>query len=167
MQKNKKEKLEQNKTEEPMGLLQRSLLTGFVGGILWSMISAFMYYFNFMDLSARHYLLRSWNRAGWTDTWLGEAVSILLVGLLSIGVALLYYILLKKVNSLWAGVVFGMVLWVVIFYIATPIFPNIPTVEELNLDTIVSSFCIYILYGTFIGYSISYDYHETGLKKSE
>ncbi|MFC3039040.1 YqhR family membrane protein [Virgibacillus xinjiangensis] len=167
MQKNKKEKLEQNKMEEPMGLLPRSLLTGFIGGIFWSFIGFIMYYFNFTELSSKHYLLRSWNRSGWTDTWLGEALSILLVGLLSIVVALVYYMLLKKVNSLWAGAAYGIILWVVINYIATPIFENIPPANELSLETIISSLCLYILYGTFIGYSISYDYHETQLKKSD
>lgn len=55
---------------------------------------------------------------------------------------------------------YGIVLWVILFYILQPIFPNIPSLHELDKDTIITTLCLFIVYGTFIGYSISYDYHE-------
>ncbi len=47
------------------------------------------------------------------------------------------------------------------FYLLQPVFPNIPPLTDLNMYTIVSTICLYILYGTFVGYSISYDYNDT------
>ncbi|WP_085991927.1 YqhR family membrane protein [Oceanobacillus senegalensis] len=160
-------KLEQNKrNEEQMSILARSLLTGFIGGIFWSTVGVFLYYFNFSELSPKAFLLRSWLRTDWTSGWLGDLVSIILVGLLSLATALIYYGTLRKVNSMWVGALYGIVLWGIIFYLFQPIFTNVPGVFDLKTDTIVTTLCIYILYGTFIGYSISYDYHDMKMQES-
>ncbi|MBY7143394.1 hypothetical protein KFZ56_10105 [Virgibacillus sp. NKC19-3] len=157
---------EKNRTgEDPQSILPRSLLTGFIGGLLWGVIGVIMYYFNFSEVSIKSYLLRSWTTATWTDTWLGDIVSILLVSVISILSAFIYYGLFKKINSMWFGIAYGIILWGIVFYVFQPIFPNVPPVTDLNANTIVSTICLYTLYGTFIGYSISYDYHDTKLKK--
>ncbi|MFS0672787.1 YqhR family membrane protein [Ornithinibacillus sp. 179-J 7C1 HS] len=159
-------KLEQNKQEESSTFLGRSLLTGFIGGIIASLLGLFMYYFNFMEVSAKSFLLRSWTTARWTDTWLGELVTIVLIGIISIGVALIYYGVFKKIYSIWMGVVYGIILWAIVFFVLQPIFVNVPSVSELELKSIISTICLYILYGTFIGYSISFDYHDSILSKT-
>lgn len=159
-------RFEQNKQEEPMSIVSRSLLTGFIGGLLWSFFGVVMYYFNFSEVAPKSYLINSWITADWTVGWLGTISSIIMVGVLSLLTAFMYYILFKKINSLWMGVGYGIILWGIVFYVIQPVFPNIPNLIELNRYTIVSTICLYILYGTFIGYSISYDYHDT-IRKSE
>ncbi|GGB62015.1 hypothetical protein GCM10011409_44010 [Lentibacillus populi] len=158
-------KMEQTKRDKPMSILPRSLFTGFIGGLIWSTFGVIMYYFNFSEVAPKTFVLRSWLKAGWTNSWLGEIVSVLLLGLLSILTAFVYYGLFKKANSLWFAAGFGVVLWAIIFYVLQPIFGNVPPVADLNRDTIVSTICLFILYGTFIGYSISYDYHDTIVKE--
>ncbi|SFA71575.1 Conserved membrane protein YqhR [Lentibacillus halodurans] len=158
---NQDKRLEQHKQEEPVSLLSRSLLTGFIGGLLGGFFGVVLYYFNFSEVAPKSYLLRSWLTAGWIDTWLGTVLSILMIGILSLLTAFIYFVLLKKVNSLWMGAAYGLVLWFIVFYVIQPIFPNIPHLTDFSGDTIVSTICLYILYGTFIGYSISYDYNET------
>jgi hypothetical protein len=160
-------KLEQNKVEDTSTFLGRSLLTGFIGGVLAGLLGLFLYYFNFMEVSAKSYVLRSWNTAGWTDTWLGELLTIFIIGILSIGVALVYYGIFKKINSLWIGIAYGLILWAIVFFVLQPIFTNVPNLGEMETKTIVSTICLYILYGTFIGYSISFDYHDTVIRRKE
>ncbi|WLR46297.1 YqhR family membrane protein [Halobacillus litoralis] len=58
------------------------------------------------------------------------------------------------------GVFYGIGLWAIVYFLLTPIFPAIPTFMELNSDTWVTTGCLFILYGVFIGYSISYEYRE-------
>ncbi|MGJ9456943.1 YqhR family membrane protein [Oceanobacillus sp. CF4.6] len=152
-------------TEEQLSIFSRALLTGFIGGILWSSIGSLMYYFNFSEVSPKSFLLKSWLDASWTDGWLGVIITILLAGILSIMAALIYYGLFKKINSMWMGLLYGVILWVIIFYIMQPIFPNIPRLIDLTYNTIVSTLCLFILYGTFIGYSISYDYHDMKIRE--
>ncbi|MFC4558787.1 YqhR family membrane protein [Virgibacillus kekensis] len=154
------EKLEQNKQEKPRSLVTRSLITGFVGGLFWGAIGVVLYFFNFSEVSPKSYLIRSWVTADWTDNWLGNILSIVMVGVISLLTSFIYFGLFKKINSIWMGVGYGLILWVLVFYILQPIFPNIPDLLELNRYTIVSTLCLFTLYGTFIGYSISYDYHD-------
>ena len=164
---NRDKRLEQNKQEEPISILSRSLLTGFIGGLLGGFFGVVLYFFNFSEVAPESYLLRSWLTAGWIDSWLGTVMSILMIGVISLLTAFIYFVLFKKVNSLWMGCAYGVVLWFIVFYIIQPIFPNIPPLAELNINTIVSTICLYILYGTFIGYSISYDYNDTLYKGKE
>lgn len=159
-------KLEQNKKEASIAILPRSLLTGFIGGILWSAIGTFMYYFNFSEIAPRFFVLRSWTKAEWADSWLGDVISILLIGAISILTALIYYGLFRKINNMWAGVAYGVVLWAIVFYLLQPIFTNIPTVADLKSSTIISTLSLYVIYGTFIGYSISYDYEDSRLNNN-
>jgi hypothetical protein len=159
-----KQQSNQGKTEERLSLLSRALLTGFIGGILWSSIGSLMYYFNFSEVAPKSFLLKSWLDASWTDRWLGVIIAILLAGVISILPALIYYGLFKKINSMWMGVLYGVVLWVIIFYLMQPIFTNIPQLIDLSYNTIISTICLFILYGTFIGYSLSYDYHDMKMR---
>lgn len=161
------EQLEQNKREEPVSVLSRSLLTGFIGGLIGGFFGVVLYYFNFSEVAPKSYVLRSWLTAEWIDTWLGTVLSIVMIALLSLATAFSYFLLFKKINSLWMGAAYGVVLWFVVFYIIQPIFPNIPHLTDMNSDTRVSTLCLYLLYGTFIGYSISYDYNETKVREEK
>ncbi|WP_174613780.1 YqhR family membrane protein [Virgibacillus ihumii] len=164
--KNDKE-LSQNKQEKPMSVTAKSLVTGFAGGLIWSTLGLIMYFFSFSEVAPRSFVLRSWNTAEWTSGWLGNILSIIIVGILSLISAFIYYGLFRKINTLWMGAVFGVVLWVIIFFILQPVYPNVPDLVNLNSYTIVSTICLFILYGTFIGYSISYDYADTVKKDDE
>lgn len=62
---------------------------------------------------------------------------------------------------MWVGIIYGFILWVILFILFHPIFNDIPAVMEWSMNTWVTTICLFILYGTFIGYSISYDYMDS------
>src|SRR5699024_9012112 len=136
----------------------KALLTGFIGGILAGTFGFIIYYFNISKVSPRSFVLTSWNDASWTEGKLGILLSIILIGLLSIVVSFIYFLLFKKVKSIWMGLVYGLLLWGIVFYLLQPIFTDVAPLTELNSSTIISTVCLYILYSVFIGYTISYDY---------
>ncbi|MGM8365110.1 YqhR family membrane protein [Virgibacillus sp. W0181] len=142
-------------------LLKRSIITGIFAGLFWGSIGVFLYYFNFSEVSPASFLVRPWISEAWTDKWIGDIASVLLTGIVSILSAIVYYSLLKKQNKIWVGVLYGIILWGVIFYLLQPVFTNIPALKEMSKETITSTICLFILYGTFIGYSISYDYFDS------
>ncbi|GAB3791406.1 YqhR family membrane protein [Virgibacillus kimchii] len=158
---------EQNKREEPLSLITRAMITGFTGGITAGIAGLIMYYFNFTEVSPKSFVLRSWIRAPWVEGWLGDAITIIIIGLLSLLIAFIFYITLRKVYTIWTGVIFGIILWGIIFFVLHPLFPNIPIFTDLEINTLVSTACLFILYGTFIGYSIAYDYHDTKEKENK
>ncbi|WP_042223478.1 YqhR family membrane protein [Oceanobacillus manasiensis] len=156
--------LDQNKREEPLTLLSRSAITGFVGGVFWGLLATLLAYFNFTEVAPKAYVLRSWTTASWTNGWLGTVITILILGGISILVAFIYYLFMRKINTMWMGVAYGAILWGIVFFVLEPIFTNIKPIRELNQETIVTTICLYVLYGTFIGYSLSYDYHDKVMK---
>lgn len=142
-------------------ILKRAIVTGFVGGILAGLMAIFMYYFNFAEVHPKHYLLTSWIDDTWAQRWIGDVVSVILIGFLSIIVALIYFLIFKKIYAMWVAGLFGLVMWGIVFFMLQPLFTNIQPLTKLSQDTIISTICLFLLYGVFIGYSISYDYIDT------
>ncbi|MFD1335495.1 YqhR family membrane protein [Oceanobacillus iheyensis] len=160
MSSTKQKQNQSNQSVDQVTILTRSLTTGFVGGILWSFVASLFYFFNFMEVSPKSFLLTSWVNAGWTDKWLGNFFTVIIAGIVSVVFAFLYYVLLKKVFSLWVSILFGIAVWAIVFFVFQPLFPNVPHITELSLNTWVTTICVFILYGTFVGYSISYNYED-------
>lgn len=159
-------KLEQNHTEKPMSFMMMTVLTGLIGGILWSGVGYLTHVFNFTEIPANT-ILEPWTIGEWKDGWLGIMISILLMGVISIVAALIYYAVLKRFNSIWIGIGYGIVLFLLVFLVLNPIFPGIPPFGELKRNTIITSLCLYILYGVFVGYSISYENSEIKKQKQK
>ncbi|SET61578.1 Conserved membrane protein YqhR [Salinibacillus kushneri] len=154
----KKEKLEQNEHEKPMSLLQKALLTGFIGGIFWGLLGSLAYYFHFSEISHATFTLRSFWQANWTAGLTGEMVSVLLIGVFSILIAYIYYLLFKKREGMIPGILYGIAIWFIFMYFFNPMFVAVPSIADMNIDTVITTICLLILYGTFIGYSISFEY---------
>lgn len=149
-------KLEQNKNEKPLSHLSKVMIIGFFGGIFWSFIGYIAYYFNFTELGPS-LILQPWAIGDWKNETIGQWIGIIVIGIISIGAALLYNVFLKNTQKIWPGILFGVALWAIVFYILNPIFPNLESVREFSINTIITTICLYILYGVFVGYSISYD----------
>ncbi|WP_445612685.1 YqhR family membrane protein [Geobacillus sp. YF-1] len=151
--------LEQEKTERPMTLIQKTIIIGFVGGVFWSLIGYLAYFFNFSDISPNMILI-PWVAGDWKYGKAGNYAAVVLIGILSIGAALLYYALLRNVRGMWAGMVYGAGLWAVVFYLFHPLFFHVQPVAKLDANTVITTLCLYILYGVFVGYSISFEAQE-------
>jgi hypothetical protein len=152
-------RLEQNQSEKPLSFLATVMVTGFIGGVFWSGIAYICYLFSFTKIEP-NIIFEPWAVGNWKEKWIGIVLSILAYGIISIGVALAYYILLRKTKSMWIGVGYGLALFLVVFLILTPLFPSIKSFTSIDIYTLITTACIYILYGVFIGYSISYEENE-------
>jgi hypothetical protein len=137
------------------------IITGFIGGVLWSTVAWLAYFFHFTDLSVADFILRSWVWMPWADSWAGELVSILLVGILSVLVAFLYYVFLKKSQGIIPSLLFGVALWVLVQIILAPIIYGVDSAFQADRNANITTMCLYLLYAVFIGYSISYEYQQS------
>ena len=152
-------KKEDNRYYNKSTLISNIVMIGFVGGIIGSFLGMVAYYFNFMDFTPK-FILTSWSNHGWVKAWQGFLLTMILFGILSIVIAFLYYFLLKKVKSMVAYMLFGVVCWLLFIFAFNPMFKDLPSLAKMSGDSIITSICLFILYGVFIGYSISFDYHE-------
>ncbi|WP_062355947.1 YqhR family membrane protein [Bacillus kwashiorkori] len=152
-------KLEQNQHQKPMSSKANTAITGFIGGFFWSMIGYVAYYFHFTDIRP-NIVLEPWAIGAWKHSWLGVVISFFVIGIFGMVAAFLYYFLLKKFTSIWVSVGFGIALFALVFFIINPLFPSLNNFSELKRNTIITSACLYILYGVFVGYSISYEHNQ-------
>jgi hypothetical protein len=153
------ENKQQHRHEEQMSFVAKVALIGLFGGIIWSLVGYFAFYFNFIRVGPALALM-PFVVGDWKDTYIGQLVGVAVIAVLSIGLAFLYKLLLQKIYKLWVGIGFGLVLWLLVFYVLNPFFPGLKSVQNLDKNTIITSICLYVLYGAFIGYSISYEYAE-------
>ncbi|WP_096434700.1 YqhR family membrane protein [Alteribacter populi] len=157
---------EQSKSEQSMSFSSSVAATGFFGGLFWSFIGYLTFVFNFSRIGPA-LVLMPWALPDWKNGWLGQVVGILAIGVLSIGIAFLYRLIFVKINKLWPGVVFGFLLWTLVFGLFNPMFPGLKPLQQMDINTKVTTLCLYILYGAFIGYSVSYEYHERTTHEGE
>ena len=140
-------------------ILRDVFVIGVYGGFLWCAVGLVAAFFHFMDVSPK-FIFTSWSDAAWIHTWLGAVVTLIIYSIVSIVFAYLYYALFRKVNHISAGIVYGALLWLIFILILQPIFPDLPSFSKMTADTGITSICLFILYGVFVGYSISYEYGE-------
>lgn len=136
------------------------LVTGFAGGIIWSLVAYLCFSFHFTAIEP-NVLLEPFTVGSWRKMWIGKTISILVYGLFSTGCALVYYLFFKKLKSMWVGAIYGLCLCAVVLIVLNPIFPGMKPFLKLDANTIITCCCIYILYGVFIGYSISFEYERS------
>ena len=149
------EKNEQVNEKHPTKSNGRTALIGFWGGLIWSIFGFFTYYLNFSRVGPGM-ILAPWAFGAWKKGVYGQLTGILVIALISILIAFLYKWTLGKIRFMWIAVGFGLALWVIVFYIFQPWIPGLLPVLLLGRDTISTTLSLYILYGLFIGYSISH-----------
>jgi Conserved membrane protein YqhR len=159
------EQLEQNKQEQPLSFTSKIVTIGIAGGLFWGLIGYLTYLFKFTKIPPS-LILSPWALGEWKNEQLGQWIGILSIGLVSILVAFLYKITLVKINNMLAGLAYGVVLWIIVFYLLNPMFIDLPTITKLDRNTVITTICLYLLYGVFIGYSISFEYHENQQKRT-
>ncbi|MCT2346284.1 YqhR family membrane protein [Niallia taxi] len=152
--------------EPSMHFITLVIWTGLFGGIFWSFMGFLAYYFNMTEIRP-NVILEPWAIGSWKTGWLGTLISIGAIGFFSLMAAFGYYLLLRKFKSFYIGVGFGIMVFGVVFIILNPIFPSIKPFMQLSLNTIITSICLYVLWGVFVGYTISYEESEIRTKKQK
>lgn len=144
---------------KPMSILMLVFWTGLFGGVFWSTLGYIAHLLNFTEIHP-HIILEPWALGVWKKKWLGTVISILMIGILSVGAAFVYYGAFRKLKGIWPGLVYGLSLFLLVFLVLNPLFPGMAPFFNLNRDTVITSICLYAVYGIFIGYSISYEYQN-------
>src|SRR5690625_2670173 len=104
------EQIEERKRIEQMSFGAEVAVIGFVGGLIWSLVGYFAFFFKFINVGPALILL-PFALGDWKTTYIGQWVGILIIAILSIGIAYLYKITLQRFPSLWVGIGFGLLLW--------------------------------------------------------
>lgn len=144
----------QKENEKPMHFTKKCMVVGFFGGLITSTLGLFAHLLNFTSFGPA-IVFSLWKSA---NGLLWQVLGVLVIALLSIIAALIYKITLAKWQSMWGGIGFGMFIWFLLFFSIHPLVTHFPTATQFNLNTLVTTICLILLYGLFIGYSISFEY---------
>lgn len=142
---------------KPYMVFLNSVTTGFIGGISLAIIYSISAYINVTNITYQDILAFFLIEGRWLESWYGFLFYLCFTGVLSVVLAMFYYGILRQFNGLLSGFLFGFILWIVIAVIIPITMFDIPLTSFLKSYTNVLNLCVLLLYGIFLGYSISYD----------
>lgn len=141
-----------------------ALELGYYAGLIWGAIRWAFYTLNFTQVLPgfllepyfKHRFLNS--TAGHLAGWLGFIA-------FSVIASLLYVFLFRKLKGPWPGIAYGAVWWIVLFIVLNPWLQMTRPVKLLTWDSNISEFCVFILWGLFIGYTTAQEYTDEKLRE--
>ncbi|MFF3022788.1 YqhR family membrane protein [Gottfriedia sp. NPDC057948] len=132
---------------------------GFFGGIFWSSVLLVLSYFDFTQIGP-NFVLERIKLGKWANGYIENLISIVGIGIISIIIAFIFYFIGRKFNGILPGIFFGLLLWVIVFILLGKIAFDLKAIKDYSSDTTVTTICLFILYGTFIAYSVSFAFQE-------
>ncbi|NIK77448.1 magnesium-transporting ATPase (P-type) [Paenibacillus castaneae] len=136
-----------------------SISIGFYAGVIWGLVRWLLYQMKFTTImtgfAADPFFRASFLKSGW-----GILVSLGSYILLSIIAAFLYTMLLRRLGGPWPGICYGLVWWAVLFIIAGPMLKIMKPIWQVGWNTFFTELCVSLLWGVFIGYSISFEFTD-------
>lgn len=136
-----------------------SAMVGFFAGLFWGLVKLVFYWFEFTKIRPSQFVT-PWYKAGYLNSWQGHFIGYFWIVVASIAAALLYALVLRKVKGPWPGMAYGLLWWAVMYIWIGPWTGLTEPVLKLDPATFWSEICLYLLWGTFIGYSISFEFTD-------
>ena len=139
-------------------ILTYTLNLGFFAGVFWSVLHWIFYVINFTEAVPGYMLEPFFTRAFLRSGW-GQGAGLAAFIAFSILAAYLYIGTLKRFRGPWAGLAYGVGWWALIFLVIGPLAGMVLPPNRIGWDTLITEFCVYLMWGMFIGYSIAFEFH--------
>src|SRR5690625_2057208 len=138
-------------------LLEKTLIIQFFRRIVLSVFIAVIHIFNIVEVYLFNTVKVLFTDYDVTIKWHLDPIWIASYGVLSVPIALVYY-LIGNIRNHWdIGALYGFVLAVISYIFLPIILYDQHFLQKYLLKTHISFFVLFIIYGVFIGYSISYE----------
>lgn len=141
-----------------------ALYIGFYAGLIWGGLKMLENYFHFTSLSPG-FLVEPFFKHSFLMTWQGYLLGFFFFILFSIGAALIYTVLLRKIKGPWLGMVYGLAWWVLIYLLIGPVVGMNAPIGQIDINTLVTDASLFLLWGLFIGYSISVEFTDERVRE--
>src|SRR5699024_9673746 len=120
-----------------------------IASLIMIALGLFFHTFHFIPFSLFAWIKEYFVSMNGLATFILYALVILLISLISIMLALIYAVILRKKKHWKYGAMYGVLLWF-IFYLALPyFFINILTLTKYEMNVSITIFCFFLLYGVF------------------
>ena len=143
-----------------------AIQVGVFAAIIWGAVRGAVYYFHFTQVQPG-FLLKPFLDDDVLEGTMGVIWGGVTFLVLSIFVSLLYAFALYKLRGPWPGVAYG-ALWFTLLYLLYGMLTGaVPPFGKISWDSLWTDFSIFVLWGTFIGYSISFEFTDERQRNKE
>lgn len=141
-----------------------SLYIGFFAGLFWGGLKMIQNYLHFTTLSPV-FLIEPFYKHSFLMTWPGYLLGWSVFILFSMAASLLYALMLAKAKGPWYGLGYGLAWWAFIFLLIGPVTGMMNWIAFLDWNTILTDASLFLLWGMFIGYSISFEFTDERIRE--
>ncbi|OCT12410.1 hypothetical protein A8709_31790 [Paenibacillus pectinilyticus] len=133
------------------------LYIGFFAGLIWGAIKIIENYFKFTTIGIG-FMAEPFFKHDFFNTWLGLFTGWACFTIFSIFASCLYMFTMWKLRSPMWGLGYGAFWWAILYLLVGPMTGMFYWINQLELNTIISDFCLFLVWGMFVGYSIAIEY---------
>lgn len=131
---------------------------GIFAGLIWGGIRWLLYVLHFTKVIPG-FLAEPFFKHDFLLTAAGHLIGYLFFIALSVIGSLLYVLILRKLKGPWPGMIYGVLCWGGIFLAGSWLFLQ-QRPFRLPWNSVISEFCIFLLWGLFIGYTAAIEYTD-------
>lgn len=135
------------------------LYVGFYAGLIWGLAKIFAYYLGFTKVIPA-FIADAFFKHDVLESWSGHFYGLIFFILFSMIASLIYAALFHKIKGSWFGLLYGTIWWLLIYIAVGPFIGMVPLITDLDWNSRITDFCIFLLWGVFIGYTISFEYTD-------
>lgn len=139
-------------------VIGKSLVIGFFGGVFLVVFFGIMHYFSITEIDVFKPWKALFKQIKWPVKWYMYPLWIIAYGFISTIPALIYFLIGKNRNHWDIGALYGFALAVLGYILLPNLLWDYHVLQLYAWKTHLSMFVLFIIYGMFIGYSISYEY---------
>jgi len=132
---------------------------GFFSGVIWGGVKIVQYYFKFTSIVIG-FLVEPFYKHVYLTQWQGTLIGWGSFILFSIMGSFIYAALFHKIKGTWLGMLYGAAWWCLLYLIIGPKTGMIKWIGHYSWDTIIADFCLFVLWGLFIGYTIAVEFTD-------
>ena len=129
---------------------------GLFAGLIWGLVKIIEHALEFTTV-VPGFLVEPFYKHPFLATWPGYLIGWGSFIAFSIAAAYGYMAMLGKAKGPGPGIAYGVGIWALLYLLAGPLLGLVPPINELTFNTLITDLCLFLLWGLFIGYSISFE----------
>lgn len=138
---------------------------GFFAGLIWGTLKAGEYFLKFSKVPLA-FFLKPALKPSVVNTAYGFWLGLMSFIVFSIIASLLYTALFRQSKGFWLGLIYGVGWWMLLYILIGPALKMIPPLRRLDWNSIITDFCLFLLWGMFIGYSIALEFTDERMRET-
>lgn len=136
--------------------LAQALLVGLIASIISIGLGLFFHTFHFIPFHLLAWTKQYFVATNYLGTFIIYGLVLVMIGIVSMLLAFIYAVFLRKKKHWIYGAVYGVLLWG-LFYLLLPfLMKDMITIFVYEIHVTITSLSFFLLYGVFVGYSISF-----------